>query len=579
MAKRLSQQTRQHILNKAAQGASVPALAAQYGIDHSTIYQWMKRAGIPTHRQVVQQDTSMRIELYQKARDAGMTQRQAAQACGISQGRIYCYEIAHGLRKPASGKQHTSSDVIDQALACVKAGQSPVKVAAAYGVDFSTVYSWMRKRGVEGKRGSARTRDTKRQRAYQLAKEGMHPAAIARVVGVGSSTVRRWLDNDSMGKTVVLHAAASDAETAGANMRVGNGNALSFAERCRIEALCTTGTSMSQIAALLGRSRSVISRELARNGTRSTNSQGVVTIAYSAEFAQRSAQQRARRPKQLKLQTQPRLRAVVIDKMARRWSPGRISAWLKAHYGHDESMQISHEAIYQAVYVQSKGSLRQAIEAEIRRRSEHDPKKAKALIRGGTRRVARTRSAGGVMKNKSWIYGAEISKRPPEVDDRAIPGHWEGDLVIGAGGKSALITLIERSSRYTLLGHLPVDRTSATVVDVIQKMVKDLTAEQFKTLTWDQGSEMALTATVSIADGVDVYFCDPHSPWQRPTNENTNGEIRRRFYPKDTDFAEVTPQHVAWVQDELNETPRIVLGGYTPREKLHELFEGVAFTA
>ena len=142
-----------------------------------------------------------------------------------------------------------------------------------------------------------------------------------------------------------------------------------------------------------------------------------------------------------------------------------------------------------------------------------------------------------------------------------------------------MITLIERSSRYTLLGHLPEEHSSATVVGTLQRMVKDLGAERFKTITWDQGSEMSLTATVAIADGCKVYFCDPHSPWQRPTNENTNGEIRRRFFPKGTDFALVSAEEVAWVQNELNDTPIVKFDGATPREKLEELFNGGAITA
>ena len=150
--------------------------------------------------------------------------------------------------------------------------------------------------------------------------------------------------------------------------------------------------------------------------------------------------------------------------------------------------------------------------------------------------------------------------------------------MIGKGGKSALITLIERSSRFTLLGHLPYEHSSATVVSTLQQMVKGLNAEQLKTITWDQGPEMALTATVKIADGCKIYFCDPHSPWQRPTNENTNGEIRRRYFPKDTDFAEVTPEKVAWVQNELNDTPLVKFDGATPREKLAELYSGGAIT-
>ncbi len=228
-------------------------------------------------------------------------------------------------------------------------------------------------------------------------------------------------------------------------------------------------------------------------------------------------------------------------------------------------------SIYSAIYIQGAGSLRQELEAYIK--DQH------ALIRGGAQRKPRKRTAGLLTNRRGWIKGAEITTRPPEVDDRAIFGHWEGDLVIGKNGKSALITLVERTTRFTLLGHLPDDHSSKTVVETIQDMVKDLNKEQLKTITWDQGAEMAMTAQVKIAEGCAVYFCDPHSPWQRPTNENTNGEIRRRFYPKATDFKEVTVDHVAWVQDELNDTPRVIFNGMTPREMMQQLAQSGATTA
>ena len=292
---------------------------------------------------------------------------------------------------------------------------------------------------------------------------------------------------------------------------------------------------------------------------------------YNAEVAHERTAHRMARPKPRRIDTNYRLRQVVVAGVARRWSPKRISCHLRRVFADDETMQLSHEAIYSALYVQGKGSLRAELETVM--------KTQQVLIKAGKQRTPRHRTAGLATNNRSWIKGAEITTRPPEVDDRAIPGHWEGDLVIGKGGKSALITLIERSSRYTLLGHLPEEHSSATVVGTLQRMVKDLGAERFKTITWDQGSEMSLTATVAIADGCKVYFCDPHSPWQRPTNENTNGEIRRRFFPKGTDFALVSAEEVAWVQNELNDTPIVKFDGATPREKLEELFNGGAITA
>ena len=369
-------------------------------------------------------------------------------------------------------------------------------------------------------------------------------------------------------KTQAGHAPADYAED---RVKVGRGVQLSFEDRLTIQHGCSQGLSARQIATLLGRHHSVISREIARNGWEIIDDDsGEVKVFYNARRAHAGAQARACRPKVRKLDDNPALRAVVVECLARRWSPGRISVWLQHAFADDESMRISHEAIYSALYIQGKGSLRAELEAVMKTQD--------VLIRGGKRRKTRPRNAG-LLTGKPWIKGAEITKRSPEADDRAIPGHWEGDLVIGKGGKSALITLVERTSRYTLLGHLPTEHTSMTVIATIQQMVKDLNAEQLKTITWDQGVEMAETARVRIKDGCEVYFCDPHSPWQRPTNENTNGEIRRRFYKKGTDFAEVTPEHVAWVQNELNDTPRQVLGGATPREILEQIFKRGALTA
>ncbi|WP_321969368.1 IS30 family transposase [Corynebacterium singulare] len=337
-----------------------------------------------------------------------------------------------------------------------------------------------------------------------------------------------------------------------------------------IEAGCRVGDSARAIAQKINRHHSVVAREITRNGWKIIGEDGEEQLRYNAHNAAVSTAGRMVRPKLRKLDESPTLRGVVVDCLARRWSPGRISAWLEHVFSDDESMRISHEAIYSALYIQGRGSLRAELEEVMKTKD--------VLIRGGVTRKRRARNAG-VLTGRPWIKGAEITHRSPEADDRTIPGHWEGDLVIGKGGKSALITLVERTSRYTLLGRLPDEHSSHTVVATLQNMVKDLNIEQLKTITWDQGVEMAVTAQVQIKDGCQVFFCDPHSPWQRPTNENTNGEIRRRFYKKGTDFATVAPEHVAWVQNELNETPRQILGGATPREILNELFKRGASTA
>ena len=362
-------------------------------------------------------------------------------------------------------------------------------------------------------------------------------------------------------------------------------------ERAQIEVLFGQGLSFPQIASRIGRDRTTVWREVCRNnsyrgartggaGTRHPDRSragrpglgGAYRWVYSHTHAHRRALRRALRPRAMKLRPgwgrpYPPLWDVVVAKLRCRWSPQQISAWLKTEYPEQPENHVSHETIYQAIYYQARGGMRQELARQV------------ALRTGRGQRRSQSREAKAGRGAKPWTVDFTISSRPPEADDRAVPGHWEGDLVIGKGGKSALITLVERTSRYTLLGHLPTEHTSMTVIATIQQMVKDLNAEQLKTITWDQGVEMAETARVRIKDGCEVYFCDPHSPWQRPTNENTNGEIRRRFYKKGTDFAEVTPEHVAWVQDELNDTPRQVLGGATPREILQQIFKRGALTA
>ena len=225
-------------------------------------------------------------------------------------------------------------------------------------------------------------------------------------------------------------------------------------------------------------------------------------------------------------------------------------------------MRISHEQIYQALYVQGAGSLRQQLKVD------------KALRSGRTRRLPRSPLAGLPRRsNRSWIEGARISARPPEADDRAVPGHWEGDLVIGAGGRSALITLVERTSRFVLITRLADNHRTRTVTDALQTMVDSLPRAVYSTITWDQGAEMADHAAFTLATDIKVYFADPHSPWQRPTNENTNGLIRE-YFPKGTDFNNVTDAQVRAVQDQLNRRPREVLNGQTPTEILDTIING-----
>ena len=533
-------------------GDDVGEIAREAGVAEATVYEWVKQAGAlpPMKALALQRDQLIDEAVALVA--SGMSVPDAAATLGMSPGALYQRLAKVGVLTELQQKPRITPQQKADAVARVLAGEPVDKVAAAFDRSANSVYRWVQQARQEKAGGN---RDVP-QPANTPEACTVKPPAHSKVDSVPAPM-----------KTQAGHAPADYAED---RVKVGRGVRLSYEDRLTIQHGCNQGMSARQIATLLGRHHSVISREIARNGWEVVGEDGEATVYYNARQAGLGAKARAHRPKVRKLDDNPALRAVVVTCLARRWSPGRISVWLQHAFADDESMRISHEAIYSALYIQGKGSLRAELEAVMKTQD--------VLIRGGKRRKARPRNAG-VLTGKPWIKGAEITKRSPEADDRAIPGHWEGDLVIGTGGKSALITLVERTSRYTLLGHLPTEHTSMTVIDTIQQMVKDLNAEQLKTITWDQGVEMAETARVRIKDGCEVYFCDPHAPWQRPTNENTNGEIRRRFYKKGTDFAEVTPEHVAWVQNELNDTPRQVLGGATPREILQQIFNRGALTA
>ena len=272
------------------------------------------------------------------------------------------------------------------------------------------------------------------------------------------------------------------------------------------------------------------------------------------------------RPKIRKLDANPALRERVVDLLEDRVSPRQIAARLRFENPDDESMRICHEQIYQALYVQGAGGLRAQLRVE------------KALRTGRTRRIPRSPLAGlPKPRGKSWIRGATISLRPPEADDRAVPGHWEGDLIIGGDSSSALITLVERTSRFVLISRLADNHRTRTVTDALKSMVDSLPRAVYSTITWDQGAEMADHAAFTLATDIKVYFADPHSPWQRPTNENTNGLIRE-YFPKGTDFNNVTDAQVRAVQDQLNRRPREVLNGQTPTEILDTIINGATTT-
>jgi transposase, IS30 family len=321
------------------------------------------------------------------------------------------------------------------------------------------------------------------------------------------------------------------------------GKRLSLEDRVEIRVGLGGGESMRSIAARLGRVPSTISREVAANGGRDS---------YRPVAAQRAAMVAARRPKATKLGANPVLCRRVIADLELLWSPQQIAGRLAGEFGDDESMRISHETIYKSLYLQGRGELRRELARCLR-----------------TGRAAR-KPQGRVEKRGQIVGKVMISERPAEVADRAVPGHWEGDLIIGRNGGSAIGTMVERTTRFTMLLHLPGDHSAETVRAAMTARIAQLPAQLARTLTWDQGQEMAQHARFSVDSGVQVYFCDPHSPWQRGSNENTNG-LLRQYFPKGTDLSVHSPEHLDTVAASLNNRPRQTLGWMKPSEKLDEL--------
>jgi transposase, IS30 family len=320
-------------------------------------------------------------------------------------------------------------------------------------------------------------------------------------------------------------------------------------ERYEIARLREQGMSVRQVAARTGRSPSTVSRELARNADPRTG-------GYMPERAHQLAWQRQRRPKPSRLSGNPRLRAAVQGMLDRRYSPQQASGRLKVHFPDDPAMRASHETIYQSLYVYPRGELKREL---------------KASLRSG-RAARRPRGRGPESRGK--IIGAvPIGQRPPEAEGRLVPGHHEGDLVMGTvASNSAVATIVERTTGYLTLVHLPDGHTADAVAAAVTGRLAALPSWFARTLTWDNGKEMARHARITEQTGIQVYFADPHAPWQRGSNENTNG-LLREYLPKGTDLSRHTAAQLQAIEDELNDRPRKRLGYYTPREQLAKLLE------
>jgi len=364
-----------------------------------------------------------------------------------------------------------------------------------------------------------------RAQLERLIRAGETYATAATMVGCSEKSVQRYM-----------------ALTGGLKSRLKERSPLhlSLAHREDVSRGLVAGDSRRAIATRLGRSPSTISREVARNGGRDD---------YRAVNADTAALERGRRPKPSKLLQNSRLRQEVARGLLARWSPQQIAAQLVREYPDDLDMRVSHETIYKTLFVQARGGLR---------------KELTAFLRTGRRQrrphMRTARSGKGRLQNMIMI-----SERPPEAEDRAIPGHWEGDLIIGKGGRSAIGTLVERASRHVTLLRLPNGRSADDFRVALTRTIAKLPAELRRTLTWDQGKEMADHVRFSTDTNMQVYFCDPHSPWQRGSNENTNG-LLRQYFPSGTDLSLHSTAHLNAVARQLNGRPRKTLGWMKPAE-------------
>jgi IS30 family transposase len=316
--------------------------------------------------------------------------------------------------------------------------------------------------------------------------------------------------------------------------------------------------SMRSIARRLGRASSTVSREVKLNSLHSHAVQfGRPEMAYRATTAQRASDTRRPRPRRGRLSPPGPLRTEVLTRLRQRHSPRQIARRLRQDFGDQREMWVSHETIYQAIYLQARGNLRAELARQV------------ALRSGRASRHQRPAAGAAIRSSRPWL-GLNVSARPAEADDRAIPGHWEGDLVIGRNGTSAIATLVERATRYLILVALPDSRVSEHVISQLSTAMNRLPSILLRSLTWDQGTEMAKHPDFTVTTDCPVYFCDPHAPWQRGTNENTNG-LLRQYYPKGSfDFRTITQADLDITATEMNNRPRETLNWRTPAEKLHE---------
>jgi transposase, IS30 family len=375
-----------------------------------------------------------------------------------------------------------------------------------------------------------------RRAFWRGVREGLSTVAAAKRAGVSADRGFRWFRECGGVSPISLVEPA--------------GRYLSLAEREEISRGLAADLSFRAIARHLSRNVATISREVERNTAEGGQ--------YRAVAAQVAAEKRSRRPKPRKLE-HPQLHSRVTADLEKRWSPQEIAARLRLDFPDDEAMRASHETIYQALFIQGRGALRRDLTTRLRT--------------GRALRKPRRRVDGRADPDRRIPDKVMISERPAEAADRAVPGHWEGDFVMGKNNRSAVATLVERTTRFLILLHLPGPHDAAAFQEATAEAMQKLPAALRRSLTWDQGLEMRDHKQISIAADVPIYFCDPHSPWQRGTNENTNG-LLRQYLPKGTDLSVHSPENLAAIAAELNDRPRKTLGWLKPDEVIAPLLFG-----
>jgi transposase, IS30 family len=492
--------------------------------------------------------------------DAGVSVKEAAASLGISAGR--CYAILRAMGRPAGSARRDGRDVDVVQVAAVFAMTGSINQAAkACGVSHGLARRLLVARGLVLSVRQPVGKVEAKHRFFELLASGWSATRAAREVGVHERTGRDWRNGIRkvrntrvLADGTVIDYTTGTRYTQPVNTKKSYGVAagvaeissryLGLADRLAIADGLRAGQTLTVIAAGIGKRPSTVSREIR------ARSVGGLYLPYRAHTV---AAARAR-PKQSKLVTNQNLRQAVHNGLSRRLSPEQISHRLIKDFPADESMRVSHETIYQALYLQARGGLKREV--------------AQALRSGRTRR--KPHRSPDQRTHRFVDPMIMISDRPAEVDDRAVPGHWEGDLIMGEGNKTAIATLVERATRYTMLVHLPESHDAEAVRDGLIATISTLPAHLRGSLTWDQGSEMARHKQFTMATDMAVYFCDPASPWQRGTNENTNG-LLRQYFPKGTDLSTFGPQDLEHVAQQLNGRPRKTLDWDTPAERLRDL--------